>query len=66
MSRDGARSLLKRHELYAELLDVVARELIDLGTPEETAELIAPSWWTICAPTGPGRPSPFQWTSITS
>ncbi len=41
MSRDGTRSLLKRHELYAELLDVVQRELIDLGTPEETAELIA-------------------------
>lgn len=41
MSRDGARSLLKRHELYAELLNVVTRELIDLGTPVETAELIA-------------------------
>lgn len=41
MSRDGARALLKRHELYAELLDVVKRELMDLGTPDETAELIA-------------------------
>jgi len=41
MSRDGTRSLLKRHELYAELLDVVTRELIDVGTPAETAELIA-------------------------
>lgn len=41
MSRDGTRSLLKRHELYAELLDVMERELLDLGTPGETAGLIA-------------------------
>lgn len=41
MSRDGTRSLLKRHELYAELLDVVQRELIDLETPNETAGLVA-------------------------
>lgn len=41
MSRDGKRSLLKRHELYAELLDVLERELLDLDTPSETAGLIA-------------------------
>lgn len=41
MSRDGKRSLLKRHELYAELLDVLERELLDLDTPGEAAGLIA-------------------------
>lgn len=41
MSRDGTRSLLKRHELYAELLDVLEHELVELGVDKEAAGLIA-------------------------
>ncbi|GKT19765.1 DNA-binding protein [Acidovorax sp. SUPP2522] len=41
MSLDVSRALLKRHELLAEMLDVVERQLVDVGVPAEAAGLVA-------------------------
>ncbi|ART47585.1 MULTISPECIES: Mor transcription activator family protein [Acidovorax] len=41
MATESARALLKRHELLAELQDVVARQLSDMGVAADTAALVA-------------------------
>lgn len=41
MSADVSRALLKRHELFAELQDVVDRQLVEVGLPDESAQLVA-------------------------
>ncbi len=43
MSNDLSRALLKRHELLAELQDVVARHLSELGVAADAAALLAAS-----------------------
>ncbi|QEA14237.1 hypothetical protein FOZ74_15035 [Comamonas flocculans] len=40
LKNEISRALLKRHELLAELCDVVERELVDLGTPADTARIV--------------------------
>jgi Mor family transcriptional regulator len=41
MKHELSRALLKRHELFAELLDVVARQLVELGVAADQAQLVA-------------------------
>lgn len=41
MKNELSRALLKRHELFAELLDVVARQLVELGICADQAQLVA-------------------------
>lgn len=41
MTAKSTRALLKRHELLAELQDVVARQLTDMGATPDAAALVA-------------------------
>ncbi|WP_091571121.1 Mor transcription activator family protein [Oryzisolibacter propanilivorax] len=43
MSSDVSRALLRRHELYSELMDVMARQLAEVGMASEAAQLVAAS-----------------------
>lgn len=41
MSNDVSRALLRRHELYSELMDVMERQLGEVGMAPESAQLVA-------------------------
>lgn len=43
MSIDNSRMALKRHELFEELLSVMARELVELGVAPDAASVMASS-----------------------